>query len=59
MSAEKGIVNRGKWTGNGMGEKCPMKYRAIKGYQGLRLKKEERDIRGLRRLRIRVKRGCW
>jgi hypothetical protein len=36
-----------------------MKYRAIKGYQGLRLKKEERDIRGLRRLRIRVKRGCW
>jgi hypothetical protein len=42
-----------------MGEKRHRKFKEIDEYQGLRLKKEERDIRGLRRLRIREKIGCW
>ena len=37
----------GKRGRSGMGEKRHRKYKEIEEYQGLRLKKEERDIRRL------------
>ena len=42
-----------------MGEKRHRKFKEIEEYQGLKVEKAERDIRGLRRLRIREKIGCW